>query len=225
MNDTVLLKSPLFRGLSAEELQNLLKNTPHTVQHFEKNDTIFLQMDTADRIGIVLEGQVQAEKTFPNGSMVNVTARGPGKLIGPAAAFSKSHRYPCDVIASEPAAVMILHQEDLLALMQKDRRILQNFITELSTATYLLQQRIELFSYSGICQKAAFWLLLRRRQTGKNTIPIPESVTNWALLMNVSRPSLYRELKKMEKRGLIRYSPKQITILDAEGLQDTLSDS
>ncbi|MCH4071424.1 Crp/Fnr family transcriptional regulator [Pseudoramibacter sp.] len=225
MISPALIKSPLFRGLSAEKIQALLENTPHFIQHYDKGDVIFLQMDTADRIGIVLEGQVQAEKTFPNGSMVNVTARGPGNLVGPGAAFSKSQRYPCDVIAAEPAAVMIMHKEDLLALMQKDRHILQNFITELSTATYTLQQRIELFSYSGICQKAAFWLLLRRRQTGKNTIPIPESVTNWALLMNVSRPSLYRELKKMEKRGFIRYSPKQITILDAEGLQDMLSAS
>jgi CRP-like cAMP-binding protein len=225
MNDTILLESPLFRGLSSEELKALLKNTPHFIQHFDKNDTIFLQMDPANRIGIVLEGQVQAEKTFPNGSMVNVTARGPGNIIGPAAAFSKNHRYPCDVIASEPAAVMMLHKEELLALMQKDRRILKNFITELSTAAYMLQQRIELFSYNGICQKAAFWLLLRHRQTGNETIPIPGSVTKWALSMNVSRPSLHRELKKMEGRGLIRYSPKQITILDAEGLQDVLSGS
>jgi CRP-like cAMP-binding protein len=225
MNDTVLLKSPLFRGLSPEDLKHLLSATPYDIKHYAKNDLIFFQMDPADRLGIVLEGQVQAQKTFPNGSMVNVSTRGPGELVGPAAVFSRQHHYPCDVAALEPAAVMMLHQEDLLALMQKDRRILENFIAAISTATYMLQQRIELFSYNGIGQKAAFWLLVRHRQTGKTVISIPESVTKWALSMNVSRPSLHRELKKLEARGLIRYSSKQIEILDEEGLQDVLSGS
>ena len=35
----------------------------------------------------------------------------------------------------------------------------------IASATYLLQQRLELFSYSGIAQKAAFWLLIQARKT------------------------------------------------------------
>lgn len=113
-------------------------------------------MEVADRIGIVLEGQVQAQKTFPNGSMINVSIRFPGDLIGPAAVFSRNHHYPCDVSTVEPATIMMLRKDDLLALMQKDLRILENFTTEISTATYMLRQRLELFSYTGIAQKVCF---------------------------------------------------------------------
>ena len=119
---------------------------------------------------------------------------------------------------------MMLRKDDLLALMQKDLRILENFTTEISTATYMLQQRLELFSYTGIAQKAAFWLLLRYQQSNSRIIPIPGSVTKWALRMNVSRPSLHRELGKMEKKGYIRYSSKQIEIIDADSLQNLLSE-
>lgn len=128
------------------------------------------------------------------------------------------------MIASKPATIMMIKKEDFLSLMQKDMRILENFTTEISTATYMLQQRIELFSYSGIGQKAAFWLLLRHKQTARTIIPIPESVTKWALQMNVSRPSLHRELKKMESKGFIHLSTKQIELLDIDGLQEMLSD-
>ena len=41
--------------------------------------------------------------------------------------------------------------------------------------------------------------------------------------MNVSRPSLHRELKKMEETGLIRCTDKKVDILDPEALQDLLS--
>ena len=223
MEDSVLKNSSLFQGIPAKDLRDDLEKIPHPIQCYDKGETIFHLMESAERIGIVLEGHAQAQKTFPNGSQVNVSVRGPGELIGPAAVFSASRKYPCDVIAIEPAAVMIFRREDLLALMQKDVRILENMMTEIASATYMLQQRLELFSYSGIAQKAAFWLLTRARQTGKTQIQIPESVSKWAMMMNVSRPSLHRELKRLESEGVVSYQPPVIEILDREGLQNILS--
>ena len=86
----------------------------------------------------------------------------------------------------------------------------------------MLQQRLELLSYSGIAQKAAFWLLKQARQTGRDVIKIPGSVSNWAMIMNVSRPSLHRELKKMEDENIISYNPPLVTILSTSDLQDLL---
>ena len=100
---------------------------------------------------------------------------------------------------------------------------MKNFMAELATATYMLQQRLELLSYSGIAQKAAFYLLIQARQSGNHAIRIPESVSNWAMIMNVSRSSLHRELKKLEVDGIISYDPPTIKIHDPEALQNVLS--
>ena len=100
---------------------------------------------------------------------------------------------------------------------------MKNFISELATASFMLQQRLELMSYSGIAQKAAFYLLIQARQSGKNVIKIPGSVSNWAMVMNVSRSSLHRELKKLEADGLIAYAPPVIVIHDFDALQNVLS--
>ena len=125
-------------------------------------------------------------------------------------------------MAAEPATVMMFRREDLLSLMQKDVRILENLMTEIASATYMLQQRLELLSYNGIAQKAAFWLLTQARQTGKNRVAIPGSVSKWSMMMNVSRPSLHRELKNLELRDIISYEPPAILIRDAEKLQQIL---
>ena len=111
-----------------------------------------------------------------------------------------------NVVAAEPATVMMFRREDLLSLMQKDVRILDNLMTEIASATYMLQQRLDLLSYNGIAQKAAFWLLTQARQTGKKRVAIPGSVSKWAMMMNVSRPSLHRELKNLELRDIILMS-------------------
>ena len=179
-------------------------------------------METANRLGVILEGRAEAQKPFPNGSQINVSIRNPGEMIGPAAVFSTSQKYPCDVVAIEPLTLLMFRKEDLMQLMQKDVRILENFTTEIASATYMLQQRLELLSYSGIAQKAACYLLMQRRKTGSDIIPIPDSMTKWAMLLNVSRPSLHRELKRLETQSIVSIEPRHITILEPQKLQDTL---
>ena len=201
MDFSVLEKSTLFSGVPTKELRDDLEAVPHHIQCYDKGETVFHLMEDANRIGVILAGRVQAQKPFPNGSQVNVSVRNPGEMIGPAAVFSKSQKYPC----------------------QKDLRIMKNFMAELATATYMLQQRLELLSYSGISQKAACFLLIQSRQSGKNVVRIPESVSNWAMVMNVSRSSLHRELKKLEMDGIITYDPPTIEIHDNEALQNVLS--
>ena len=223
MDDSVLKKSALFRSLSVDVWQTALEQTTHRIQHYNKGEIIFHLMEPADKIGIVLSGKVEVQKSFPNGSQVNVSTRSPGELIGAAAVFSRHRRYPCDIISLEPSAILVFHREQLLKLLQTDVRILENFTTEIASATYMLQQRLELLSYHGIGQKAAFWLLTQLRQTGKTCVQIPGSVSKWAMLMNVSRPSLHRELKHLAEQGMIVYAPPIITIINADALQTVLS--
>ena len=223
MDYTVLEQSALFSGIPAKELCNDLNTVPHHIQRYDRGETIFHLMENANRIGIILEGNAQVQKPFPNGSQINVSVRKAGELIGPAAVFSKSQKYPCDVVALDSATILFFQREDILLLLQKDLRIMKNFISELATASFMLQQRLELLSYNGIAQKAAFYLLIQARQSGKNVIKIPGSVSNWAMIMNVSRSSLHRELKKLEADGLIAYAPPVIEIHDFEALQNVLS--
>ena len=170
MDYTVLERSTLFHGINAKDLRGILESVSHHIQCYDKDEVIFHLMEEADRIGIILEGRAQAQKPFPNGSQVNVSIRNPGEMIGPAAVFSASHRYPCDMMAIEAVTLMVFRKKDLLQLMQKDIRILENFTREIASATYMLQQRLELLSYSGIAQKAAFYLLMQRRKTGSQGI-------------------------------------------------------
>ena len=154
MDYTILEKSALFSGIPTKELCDDLDAVPHHIQRYDKGETVFHLMEDANRIGFILEGIVQVQKLFPNGSQINVSVRRAGELIGPAAVFSKSQKYPCDVVALESATILFFQREDILLLLQKDLRIMKNFISELATASFMLQQRLELLSYNGIAQKA-----------------------------------------------------------------------
>lgn len=223
MDESFLKNCSLFEGVPVDELRDCLASVPQHIQCYEKDEPIFRFMEEAHQIGIIMEGKVKSLKPFPNGSQINVSVRLPGDMIGPAAVFSKNRHYPCDVIAEVPTTVVMFRKEDILKLLQKDIRILENFTRDMATAAYILQERLEMLSYSGIAQKAAYYLLMQRKRTGLNEIRIPESVSNWALILDVSRPSLHRELKKMEAEGMISVQTPVIRILNEESLQAVLA--
>jgi len=222
MDCSVLAKCALFRNISEEDLSKLLQGFECNVRTFEKGETVFRFMNRAESVGIVLEGSIAGIKPFPDGSEMSVTLRKQGDLLGQAAAFSAMRRYPCDLIAHERSSVLILRREELLALMRKDARVMESFITGIASVTYMLQRRLELTGFKGIAQKAAFWLLMKSEASGEKKVMIPGSVSNWASVVNVSRPSLHRELRKMEEKGLISYAPPEIEILDYRGLRALL---
>ena len=54
MDYTVLENSTLFRGVPAKDLRAYLEETPHHIQCYDQEETIFHLMDPALKIGIIL---------------------------------------------------------------------------------------------------------------------------------------------------------------------------
>lgn len=222
MDFSALSSSQLFEGLAAEEIRRLLASVSYTISRYEKGQAVFHLLDEASHVAVVLQGSVQAQKIFPSGNAIQVTVCQRGDMLGQAAVFSQQRKYPCELLALEPSELLLLDRENMLKLLHADLRLLDHVLSALATAAFQLQGRIELLSYSGIQQKIAFYLLSQAMQSGKATVPIPGSITKWALSMNVSRPSLHRELKALENRGVIAVASPRVTILDVQALRQLL---
>ena len=222
MDYSALTICRLFRGLSVEEIETSISDIPCYVRHYEEGEMVYRLMSRADRIGIILSGRVEAEKIIRDGNQFIFSARRAGEILGPTASFSDTGKYPFGVRALEKTAILTFSRIDFLRMLQRDIRLIENFTAEFATANFMLQQRLELLTYKGIQQKIAFYLMTASKDSGGTTVPIPGSIVRWALMMNVSRPSLHRELKKMEERGLIRYALPVVEILDSDGLRKVL---
>lgn len=222
MQFDALRKSWLFRDMSQKQIGTLLEEIPYTILDYQKEETVFYPMETAEHVGVILQGKVQSYKLFPNGNQVNVTVRTKGDIIGPAAVFSVQRKYPFGVITLEETKVLMFRRADYLHLLQSDPQLFENAYSEIASITYMLQQRLELLSYHGISQKIAFYLLSESLQNNMDTVPVPGSMTKWALIMNVSRPSLHRELKKLDEQGITLSAPHEIKILQATALEAIL---
>ena len=66
--------------------------------------------------------------------------------------------------------------------------------------------------------------VLQRNRPESCVLAADADQSRWAMIMNVSRPSFHREMKKLEKDGIIRYTGKIIEVLNPDELQSVLSD-
>lgn len=218
----MLENSCLFRGIPAQQIEEILREIPYTVQNYEREEIIFRPLETAERVGVILRGSVQSYKLFPNGNQINITIREVGDIIGAAAALSSQGTYPFGVVALERAEILMFSRGTFLHVVQRDLRLVEHTLFEIATITYMLQQRLELLSYHSIDQKIAYYVLTQSAQSGDAIIHLPGTMTKWASMMNVSRPSLHREVKRLEEQGLIRYMPPVIEIINSARLEQLL---
>lgn len=218
-----LTKSRIFKGMSEEEILKLFSlGIQIKIEKFKPGDSVFHMSEKADQTGLVLDGKITVEKILPNGQALSIAAKSAGDLIGEAAVFSKPHNYPCELYAKDEATLLFIDKDNLLKLLQASPKALENFLTELSSMTYALQSKVEMLTYSGIIPKISYFLLSEKERTGSNVIKVPGTITNMSQILNVSRTSLHREIKKLSNAGAVRIKSGSIEILDASILESFL---
>ena len=115
---------------------------------------------------------------------------------------------------------MYIPENMLLELTGNDSRINRNLLGILSSSILKLNKKIELLADTSIQRKIAYALLTNLEISGNETLELIVSKQSWAEHLNISRPSLSRELAQMEDAGIIGISRKKIIIIDRKRLEE-----
>ncbi|HRQ25330.1 MAG TPA: cyclic nucleotide-binding domain-containing protein, partial [Anaerolineales bacterium] len=102
MNRDVLRKSPLFRDLSDEQLQQLLgMGKPRSLR---ANDVLIRQGDVGDSAYVILDGKFEVQK-HSGQSLITIDIRGAGDVVGEIALIAKTTR-TASIIAKTDGGVL-----------------------------------------------------------------------------------------------------------------------
>jgi len=213
----------LFDGFTADEIDRILSATPHTVREYSKGDLILLADRRVESLGIVMEGMLDIRNNLESGKCFNILYLNPGETFGGPLLFSDTPSSGFEISAKTRCTVLYIHRNELLRLIRNEDRATINLLRIFSHTVLMLNKKIELFSDSSIRKKIAFVLLYHSESKNTPTIELPLSKQSWAEHLNVSRPSLSRELSSMEEEGMIRISGRRITITDRDRLEQIIS--
>ena len=114
MNLQDLRKSPLFEGLSDQELQQLVDNAEHIT--FHAGDILMQQGEPGDSAHVVLNGGFEIQKQSGQ-SVIKIDVRKPGEIIGEMALLSNAPRSATVVAVTESETLCISQEafENLLS--------------------------------------------------------------------------------------------------------------
>lgn len=217
MRFPVLNNSPLFRGLSDDEIENLTCSVNFRVRFYHSGAVVALAGEEIMSLIIVLSGSVRGEMSDLAGRTMKIEDINPPQALAAAVLFGAVAKYPVTVTANTDSELLIINKSDYLAMMAGDRRILSNYLTFICNKAQFLSGRLRFHSFHTIRGKFANYLTsLPGASSGR--VVIDRSQQELSDYFGVTRPSLSRVIGEMQEEGLISVERREVRLLDIKGL-------
>lgn len=212
----IIHKIPLFRGTTDEFRSGLLDRLDYTVREIYKGEVIIRQGTPCLHMYILLKGNLEVNIVDISGNNVKIE-----NLVGPRAfatphLFDEHGVFPATFTVVEEGVLFMATKESAFQLISSNPELLRNFLRITGNCTACTVGRLKILSYKSIRSRFAYYLFERRKDS--NEIFMEHNQTQLAEYLNVSRPALANEIKKMADEGLIRIDGKNVELLSISSL-------
>lgn len=228
-NDTALFnlirESHLFHEMSEKEIADCLDCSCARIEDFARNDTIFSENDIPAGIMMLIDGSVAMGKHSSDGkrnitSVINTS----GDVFGYGQLFLAENQQGFFATAMKPVKVLVMPRNFLTGTCEKNclhhNKLIANMFELMAHKALNLDSRLEIIASGSLRRRIAKFLLINSSLDSKEALSM--SRQEMADYLNTTRPSLSRELMKMQNDGLIDVSGRAVKILNRSGLENEL---
>lgn len=219
----VLLKSKMFHNMSIEALNKTILCFSPMIREYKKNENIVIAGEELSSVGIVLSGEAAVIKENFDGARIIIDILSSGNNFGEIAAFSKARVWPATVVAQENTIVMFVQTNRIFLgccnRCEGHDKLVENFITMISEKALMLNKKLEYLTMKSLRGRICRFLLENMKKAGGKTFMINMNRNELADFLNITRPSLSREMCKMRDEGLIDFHMASIRLLDVEEIR------
>lgn len=219
----VLSKCALFKGINPEDLNIVLECLNPKVISYDKNEPVSVFGERFSGLGVVLSGEVVVAKDNAAGNRVIMAVNGPGEMFGEMAAFSEEGVWPATVVARSKCTVMLLPSAKIVGNCERScgshKLLITNMLGIVSDKAMMLTRKVEYLAIRSMRGKISAFLLEQYKKTGRDTFMLPLKRNELADFLNVSRPSLSREMSRMRDEGVIDFHRDSMKIKQIEVLR------
>lgn len=228
-NDNIiqaLEHSGLCREFTQDEILSLIEEKDTDIKRYEKGSFIFEEDDTPDKLYVLIEGQVDVSKmTFSGKKILITTIENPGDMFAEVYMFMGKGKYDMSAQAVADSVILSISSDffDNISYNVKadvPAKIRKNLMSIFAIKAYNLSGKVRLLGCGSIREKIALYLI--ENQTVSGEIAKNPSREELAEYLNITRPSLSRELGNMEKEGIIRLEGRKIIIISQGRLEEYL---
>ena len=208
--------SPVFSGISEDELKAMLECFNARIKSYDDGDIIIRQGDRINNIYLVLEGAVNIEKDSYWGRRIIVTQLGVNDNIALAFVASRNTESSIDAVSVGRTKLLLLSYEKCTSMCQnactKHKNLINNLFEILSKENIELLQKIENISQKTIREKLLTYFSNEAKRYRSNIFEIPFNRQDLADYLNIDRSAMSFELSKMQKEGLISFEKNKFSL-------------
>lgn len=222
MDFEFLMKVPLFKGFTIEELQEISRCLELYTKKYEKDQTVYHTCDVVTKLGIVISGSVMIENIDMWGNRSIIGLSESGQLFAESYACLPNEPLMVDVVARENTEILFVDVPKIFTPKKECcpvhanlvQRLLSNLLVITSRKNLKLSRRIFFTSSKTIRERLLNYFSDLIASTGKKEFYIPLDRQQMADFLNVERTALCKELGKMKKEGLLDYHKNFFKIKD-----------
>lgn len=216
-----LESSKLFQLITEEETQRILKCSKARMRQHPAGTYIFEQGGLPTRLFLLLSGQVQICKDFTSGKRDVLYLVEPGNVFGEIFLFGDRKKYWYDAVAVTGVSVLEMPWDFFYHFCSNacdhHKQLTQNMLEILSEDNFKITRKLHIISTSSLRERIAIWLIDSMNEN--SVVELRMNREQLADFLGVARPSLSRELMRMQKDGLIEVSRKTIRICDRDAVE------
>ena len=211
-----LKQTPIFSDLSNEELDGVV---PYVVKRqLKKNTVIFHENDPATAFYLVKKGRVKIYKVGPGNREQVLAILGDGQIFGDVPAFDGGP-YPATAATMADSEIYLIRSKDFRELVRRYPEVALKIIRVLGQRLRQAMELVRDLSFKQVPHRLAGLLVKLAGEYGRETaagilIDLPLSRQELADIVGTSRETVTRELKKMEREGMLAVNRRLITIVD-----------
>ena len=209
MDGAFLAGTALFRGIQPEEIGRMLEHLGASERSYRRGEAVFLAGEAASQMGLVLSGSVNIELDDLWGNKQIFGHVTPGQVFGETYACVPGEPMLVSAVADEPAAVLFLDMQRLLAgcpsLWESHSRLIRNLVGIFAQKNLTLSQRMMHTSSKSIRGRLLSYLSMEAERQGGRRFEIPYNRQQLADYLSLDRSALSRELGNMKRDGLLDY--------------------
>lgn len=210
------IETSLFASITQTDAQKLLNRLPSHIETYHKDEVIFRGEEIIHELGIVLKGKVLIGKETRSGNMTLIALLDPGSFIGEVMALTDNPISNLVTAYTEGTQILFLPVDAIM----KEPALHRNLTLLVARKALYLNKRVYYLQLKSIQGKISKFILEESGKEGTDTFTTPFNRQTMAEYLNVSRPSLSRELGVLKKNRIIDYYKGSIKVLNRKALED-----
>lgn len=207
---SVIKTSPLFFGISEDEILEMLTCLDAKKASYKKSEFILRSGDSTEAIGLMLSGSVLIIQDDIWGNRNILSKIGPGQTFAAAFACAPGAVLNVTVAAETDVTVMFLNVKRVLNICSSacthHGRIVRNLLGELAQKNLRSGEKLTHMGQRSTRAKLMSYFSSEVQRSGGYEFDIPFSRQQLADYLAVERSGLSNELCKMRDEGLIEFN-------------------